>query len=204
MLTYKLFLESIQSDECMDCHKKIKGNTEDYYMVHDEIWEEGVQSKDRIKLLCLDCLEKRLRRKLKVEDFTDYPINDVVKKIKSESINESLFFYKKILKNKYEKLISSITDYKFTVKVDKDFVITEKKKTHFYKVDITFKNILTICKSSSFFKRTKENYLQEEKYYNRIDSNKLQEILLKLNEESTYSNVIFEDRKLHVKLYVLK
>ena len=101
MLTYKLFLESTHCFNCVDCHKKIKVNTKDYYMVQDHIWEEGVQEENRGNLICLDCLEKRLGRKLKIEDFTDYPVNEPIK----DELNEGLFTdYKKKFKTKYEDL----------------------------------------------------------------------------------------------------
>ena len=98
MLTYKLFLESTQPFDCVDCHKEIKVDTKDYYMVHDNIWEEGVQEEERENLLCLDCLEKRLGRKLEIKDFNNYPVNEP---IKSELMNEE-FIIMRYLKTYFE------------------------------------------------------------------------------------------------------
>lgn len=65
--------DTIKAFTCMDC----KANTLDlneYYMVHDEVWEQAVP--DRDGMLCAGCLCDRLGRKLLPEDFTDAPIND--------------------------------------------------------------------------------------------------------------------------------
>lgn len=58
---------------CLDCgeHTILKG---EYYMVHNEIWNT-VNRRDS-GMLCIECLEDRLGRKLTKEDFTGAPIND--------------------------------------------------------------------------------------------------------------------------------
>jgi hypothetical protein len=55
---------------CHDC-----GNDYDeYYMVHDHVWKASGLPKDGGEL-CVDCLERRIGRRLRSDDFTDAPIN---------------------------------------------------------------------------------------------------------------------------------
>jgi hypothetical protein len=56
--------------ECMDCHCCTNCNYE-YYMVHDEVWDKVATQ----GMLCIGCLESRLKRLLNKNDFTDAPIN---------------------------------------------------------------------------------------------------------------------------------
>jgi hypothetical protein len=60
--------------DCMDC----RANTlhlDEFYMVHDEIWESAIPKKKRTRMICIGCLEKRLGRLLTPQDFTDAPVN---------------------------------------------------------------------------------------------------------------------------------
>ena len=53
--------------DCVDCGLNTLDKNE-YYMVHDAIWDIfGAQD----GMLCVGCLERRLKRKLKSSDFTD-------------------------------------------------------------------------------------------------------------------------------------
>jgi hypothetical protein len=60
---------------CMDCgidtmpgrKKAVAAGRCDYYMVHDEIWEQAGAGDDAN--LCVGCLEQRLGRKLTTDDF---------------------------------------------------------------------------------------------------------------------------------------
>lgn len=47
------------------------------YMVHDEVWERAGMGKRGH--LHLRCLELRLRRRLTLADFTDYPVNNGIR-----------------------------------------------------------------------------------------------------------------------------
>ena len=70
---------------CTDCKKGININGEDRFMVNDEIWNQYVEDKGDTQV-CWDCLEKRIKRKLKYEDFSQYmkfPINKDNKKIQN-------------------------------------------------------------------------------------------------------------------------
>lgn len=70
---------------CRDCKANtvpIEGNRE-YYEVRDEIWHEaGATGKGQSDngvfgyYLCIGCLESRLGRKLRKDDFKLYPAND--------------------------------------------------------------------------------------------------------------------------------
>jgi hypothetical protein len=56
---------------CQDCPKDTR--QDDYYMVHNALWAK-VHPKIN-GMLCLSCLERRLGRRLRVDDFTDANIN---------------------------------------------------------------------------------------------------------------------------------
>lgn len=49
----------------------------EYYGVYDHVWLLANPAKDG--MLCVGCLEKRLRRRLTPYDFTNWPINFVFK-----------------------------------------------------------------------------------------------------------------------------
>lgn len=66
--------------QCKDC--KVDTQLE-YYMVHDELWEEyGCD----LGVLCVGCLENRMNRQLTPADFTDYPVNSVTGWKKSDRL----------------------------------------------------------------------------------------------------------------------
>jgi hypothetical protein len=51
---------------CLDCSVNTRKNPKDFYMVHAHIWDQyGVGE----GMLCMDCFEKRLGRKLKADDI---------------------------------------------------------------------------------------------------------------------------------------
>lgn len=56
---------------CLDCRRD---TSDEYYMVHDELWLEANPDDDG--MLCVLCLEARLGRQLTAADFTDAPVND--------------------------------------------------------------------------------------------------------------------------------
>ena len=62
------------SDCCMDCEKHVSEFNE-YYMVKSDIWYSVVINDEEYRYLCIGCLESRLGRELRPEDFTDYPVN---------------------------------------------------------------------------------------------------------------------------------
>jgi hypothetical protein len=57
---------------CLDCRIDTDAISE-YYMLHDEIWEQIQPDKDGH--LCIACVEQRLGRELVAADFTDLPVN---------------------------------------------------------------------------------------------------------------------------------
>ncbi len=59
----------LPSNACVDC-----GQSAEYYMVHDELWERAGYGPD--VMACIPCLEKRLGRPLRRDDFTPAPVND--------------------------------------------------------------------------------------------------------------------------------
>jgi hypothetical protein len=61
---------------CLDCKKETilrDDKADEYFMVHSAIWRQA-QPEGRGKL-CIGCLEQRLGRRLRPEDFTDATIN---------------------------------------------------------------------------------------------------------------------------------
>jgi hypothetical protein len=75
------------SFNCLDCGVHT-GDTDEYYMVHDNLWTEAHPNDDG--MLCIGCLEERLGRMLTADDFPDYPVNTIF--------------------NKSERLLSRLTD----------------------------------------------------------------------------------------------
>lgn len=57
---------------CVDCSR----NTQlEHYFVHNDVWFHEA-SMSEVGMLCVNCLETRIERKLIPEDFTDAFIND--------------------------------------------------------------------------------------------------------------------------------
>lgn len=66
----KVVVNTLPCDNCgKDCFKDPK----DYYMVNDTVWLSVMPTKQGI--LCMDCLETKLGRKLKAEDIPNCPLN---------------------------------------------------------------------------------------------------------------------------------
>lgn len=58
---------------CLDCGVDTS-DIDEYYMVHDSVWDQsGMNEHDG--MLCIGCIETRLGRTLKADDFSSYPIN---------------------------------------------------------------------------------------------------------------------------------
>jgi hypothetical protein len=66
---------------CMDCGCDTNAN-EQYYMVRDGLWRSVNRNVDG--MLCLACLERRLRRSLRAADFTPAPVNHLQGAVCSE------------------------------------------------------------------------------------------------------------------------
>jgi hypothetical protein len=48
---------------------------DEYYMVHDGLWDVATEDFGGDGMLCVGCLENRIGGKLVASDFTDAPIN---------------------------------------------------------------------------------------------------------------------------------
>jgi hypothetical protein len=60
---------------CLDCGVDTSGRgIAEYYMVANEVWL--VANPADAGMLCIGCIEKRLGRKLKSDDFLACPLND--------------------------------------------------------------------------------------------------------------------------------
>jgi hypothetical protein len=61
---------------CLDCSKDTSLSDE-YYGVHNYLWRRAVDRSQRHGMLCLLCLERRLGRSLRLQDFK-LPVNQLV------------------------------------------------------------------------------------------------------------------------------
>ena len=73
--------------KCIDCGINTH-DIKEYYMVKNEIWF-GLKL-NRSGMLCIGCLENRLGRRLKPNDFPDLPINTNPFNEHSERLKERL------------------------------------------------------------------------------------------------------------------
>lgn len=72
---------------CLDCGIDTDALCE-YYMIHDEIWEQIHPKNDGS--LCIACVERRLGRELVATDFTDLPINTNPQLLRSPRLADRL------------------------------------------------------------------------------------------------------------------
>lgn len=70
---------------CSDCSVDTSDINE-YYMVLNSVWAKVATKHDR--MLCIGCLEDRLKRKLTPKDFSSAPIN--ILGVKSERLKQRL------------------------------------------------------------------------------------------------------------------
>ncbi|WP_306364498.1 hypothetical protein [Nocardia sp. CC227C] len=61
---------------------------DEWYTVHDALWQHAGARPDSI--LCIGCLESRLGRRLRHNDFLDAPLNDPVYGQHSERLRHRL------------------------------------------------------------------------------------------------------------------
>jgi hypothetical protein len=62
---------------CLDCREETSfraDKADEWYMVHNELWLQANPAGQG--KLCIGCLEQRLGRQLKPDDFTEFPVND--------------------------------------------------------------------------------------------------------------------------------
>lgn len=76
--------------QCIDCSVSTFDNDE-YYMIHDHVWLSVVERRDS-GMLCIGCLEGRLKRPLTPSDFTGAPINHLDFCEQSERLRDRLGF----------------------------------------------------------------------------------------------------------------
>lgn len=60
---------------CVDCSVNTD-ETNEYYMVHDDLWKKHTSDFHGDGMLCIGCLEFRLGRQLNYHDFPIVPVND--------------------------------------------------------------------------------------------------------------------------------
>lgn len=61
-------MPQINSFLCKDCGKDTSVDDKDYYMVTNEVWEKYGFGRKK-GMLCMDCLEERMGRKLQKKDI---------------------------------------------------------------------------------------------------------------------------------------
>lgn len=68
--------EPLNKWNCQDCGKDTFKEDKDYYIVREEVWKQkGLNDSE---LLCMDCMESRIRRPLQVEDLTLCNLNTMM------------------------------------------------------------------------------------------------------------------------------
>lgn len=72
----KFWIENPRQLLCDDCG--FNTSHSEYYMVKNPIWEEA-QNKGIAQILCIGCLERRIGRKLVSNDFSDVPLNLMIR-----------------------------------------------------------------------------------------------------------------------------
>jgi hypothetical protein len=84
---------------CADCGTDVAPNGLDgrpieagweWFVVHDQVWAAACDNGGDVRYLCIGCLEERIRRRLKREDFTDAPANTGGSGLESERLLERL------------------------------------------------------------------------------------------------------------------
>lgn len=79
--------------DCKNCGKDCEKNDKDYYMLKDELWAEIHPQIDG--MLCMDCVEEKLGRKLIADDILICPLtvalNPYTRKILADSKPKQLF-----------------------------------------------------------------------------------------------------------------
>ena len=74
---------------CIDCGQNTSSSVlQEYYMLKDELWNKI--NPEREGMLCIDCAERRLGRKLTPSDFADLPVNTLEFGSKSERLRSRL------------------------------------------------------------------------------------------------------------------
>jgi hypothetical protein len=85
----RLCAEAVDDMGCLDCVwcGVDTGETGEYYMVTDEIWERYGPVRG---CLCIGCLEDRMGQQLVAADFTDCPVNHEKKTFGSPRLRDRL------------------------------------------------------------------------------------------------------------------
>lgn len=60
---------------CMDCSENTS-ELREFYMLNDEIWLRAVPG--RLGMLCIDCVEARLGRRLRPDDFDSQWMPEII------------------------------------------------------------------------------------------------------------------------------
>lgn len=84
-------MENYDEFSCIDCDINTLDIGE-YYMVHDDVWIDEAGMEKTNGMLCIGCLETRIKRELSRLDFTDYPINWIAQDLGSQRIQTRLEF----------------------------------------------------------------------------------------------------------------
>lgn len=71
---------------CVDCPRDTK---HEHYFVNNEVWF-GLAKMPECGMLCVQCLEKRIGRKLRADDFTNAHINDPKKNMMTDLLRSRI------------------------------------------------------------------------------------------------------------------
>jgi len=129
---------------CVDCRKNCFHDDKDYYMIKNELWEKiGVGE----KMLCMDCLESRIGRKLIEQDILVCPLT------------KENYYTSKILKNtkKEFNIRNNIGKAKYVVNFY-DGIKKHKDGSNFFDIEI-FKNKKKLKTFTNMLKS--DNYIEK-------------------------------------------
>lgn len=85
-LTYAALVEGGKPTSCDDCAIDVTPYDEDgrptegaweWYMVRNDVWEAASRDDEPARILCIGCLEQRIGRHLRPDDFADLPLNEL-------------------------------------------------------------------------------------------------------------------------------
>ena len=65
-------MNTFNNDICRDCGKNTADDPKDYYMIRNDLWAKYGVAKG---MLCMECIETRIGRKLTKKDLTNCIVN---------------------------------------------------------------------------------------------------------------------------------
>lgn len=86
-MKHKKMRETYPEFNCTTCKTNTLHNGE-YYMLNDKLWRKIADNKNG--MMCIGCVETKLKRQLTRKDFTDAPVNNLETFNKSDRLIDRL------------------------------------------------------------------------------------------------------------------